>query len=248
MITMKKLNQKGFAHLVIVLIIVIVLAGAGFAGWRIYDQRKNTNINTTSTTSSKTTEEKPKSTIPDGFVEYENKELGFKFAYPKGWGEVTFSEGFEMTKKHLTKGYEYDISFSKNKLITAGIRSTDWEHNGLGHGGGISATGYANVSKATLIRDPKSGVEAYSNSGTFIAGILATEVGCGSDNLENVKVAYLMLGALKNSSIAFLYVEDDSTIKGAVVSEDCNLDNFQKYLTKQHLEELKSIGGTIKTL
>lgn len=52
---MKKLNQHGIAHIVLILLAVVVLAGAGFAGWRVYESKKDKKPST-SQTSQKTTE------------------------------------------------------------------------------------------------------------------------------------------------------------------------------------------------
>ena len=39
---MKKLNQRGF-HIWMIAIIVVVVAGLGFAGWSVYDMNQDTN-------------------------------------------------------------------------------------------------------------------------------------------------------------------------------------------------------------
>ncbi|MCA9333102.1 hypothetical protein KDA00_04505 [Candidatus Saccharibacteria bacterium] len=48
--------------------------------------------------------------IPEGFVVYENPDYGFKFAYPKEWGEVSFIDEYK-------NNYQYTLLFSSNDEV-----------------------------------------------------------------------------------------------------------------------------------
>jgi hypothetical protein len=85
-----KENQNGFSvpHLLLGLVVVAII---GFAGWRVYEAQKDTNksLDNASNASEVTKQEKKEEyKIPEGYVVYENKEVGFKFAYPKEFGDL----------------------------------------------------------------------------------------------------------------------------------------------------------------
>ncbi len=82
-------NQAGIAPLVIILSI-LVLGVVGFAAYRVgkSDNKSNNEAIATNTNSQPLASQQPEKTIPEGFVSYENKELGVKFAYPSEWGVV----------------------------------------------------------------------------------------------------------------------------------------------------------------
>jgi hypothetical protein len=92
-------NQKGFAHLGIVLLALFVILAVSFAGWKVYDSSKSKTTDTQASSSpNKVTRQKAKESpvqekpkIPEGYVTYENKDIGFKFAYPKDWGTIVRS-------------------------------------------------------------------------------------------------------------------------------------------------------------
>ena len=124
----KRNNQSGIAHIALILIIVLI-AGLGFAGWRVYtvNQENKKLKDTASKTETKpaSKEEAPKSTIPEGFVEYENKELGYKFVYPKTW---------QLIKNAAPQHADTSIS----------LRTTDFKEQETEFGGAITVKG-ANV-------------------------------------------------------------------------------------------------------
>lgn len=80
---MKKLNQKGFSHLEIALIIV-VFALIGGAGYYVLKQN-NKHQNSTATTASTTPDTASSSQAPTTLKEYKNTEHGFSFQYPSNW-------------------------------------------------------------------------------------------------------------------------------------------------------------------
>ncbi len=122
---MKLFKSQSGSSAVALLLVVIVLCVLGFVGWKVYDANKTTKpaSSTTSTVSVPNDEprqEQPK--IPEGFIEYKNEELGFKFAYPKEWGDFEqrdslsselFSGGFSGTKADnaVTGQPGYNVGF-----------------------------------------------------------------------------------------------------------------------------------------
>ncbi len=103
-------SQAGFTA-VHMLLILVLLGIIGFTGWKVYDAGKSAKPAESSTATPAVKKEESK--IPDGFVEYENKELGFKFAYPKDWGEVKVDKVDNKNNETPdTKGMVYRFSFS----------------------------------------------------------------------------------------------------------------------------------------
>ncbi len=129
---MKKLykSQSGVAHLTVIGLL-LVFAVVGFTGWRVWqvnqDNKKSASQSdgaSQSTSSSKPKEKtEDKNKLPDGFIEYANQEYGFKFAYPKEWGEV----GLKKDDTKGSRGYTVDMTFSKQANVKAGILSKDFE-------------------------------------------------------------------------------------------------------------------------
>ncbi|HTE57116.1 MAG TPA: hypothetical protein VK694_00070 [Verrucomicrobiae bacterium] len=93
-----KQSQAGFSvpHLLLGLVAVAIV---GFAGWRVYEARKEANqsydnaanANEVTKQDAKKKEEPKKEAykVPDGFTVYENKEYGFFMAYPQKWGQLS---------------------------------------------------------------------------------------------------------------------------------------------------------------
>jgi type II secretory pathway pseudopilin PulG len=93
-------NQKGFSVVEILLILVIIGILSG-TGWYVYNSNKKTNnllnsVDNTKLLIAKTaTKDTHKSTepqIPLGWISYEDKKNGFKFAYPKEYGQFSKSQ------------------------------------------------------------------------------------------------------------------------------------------------------------
>ncbi len=105
---MEKLSksQKGFT-LVEGLLILLVVGVIGGIGWFVYDRNKPsertkqvTAINQASVTSD--------------FIQYESKELGFKFSYPKVWGEIKTDFNKQNIIENAKDSFWY-ASFSNDK-------------------------------------------------------------------------------------------------------------------------------------
>lgn len=85
---MKKLRNRGFAAMELILMLLII-AIIGGAGYYVYNSQKKTNDSLGSTASSGSTPqktEKETSTSEEGVVgTHENTTLGISFTYPKDW-------------------------------------------------------------------------------------------------------------------------------------------------------------------
>ena len=240
-------SQQGIAHVVLVFLLVAVLSGAGFAGYKVYQGNKGKQ-HAINTSTEQPKEDDKASSIPEGFVEYENKELGFKFAYPKEWGGAEVEPGPE--NDHLVAGSESVITFTQNNDVTAGLASDNWKHDeNLGHGG--DPTNAASYTYASWIKEPTFNEKVYSNNdgviyGTGIAGIDCTGVGY----VLNHKLS----GNKTYSSLAFLYIEkrqpevvvDKENPNQEVPADVCT--EYKKYLTTEHLDQLKKLFETIKVI
>lgn len=85
-----ELNRETFKPVVILILVAIVISGIGFIVYR--SQLNNAPAI-----------ESIESEIPDGFVQYQNQELGLSFFYPKEWGEVKYKKD---TRNHPKEAEE----------------------------------------------------------------------------------------------------------------------------------------------
>lgn len=163
---MKKLqnNQRGIAHLAIVLVI-LAIGLVGFAGWYVWDSNKEASQTIDDLPSGQQNNQEK---LPEGYVEYRNQELGFRFAYPEEWGTAKIEPGWETQEKHSVSGSDYLITFSANKDIEAAIQTKDWKHNDVGHGTS-SATGFINYQEryqeiVSADAERKAGNDSYATT------------------------------------------------------------------------------------
>ena len=101
-------NQKGFTGLEIILL-VVVLGGVGFVGYRAYQAQpgKAPAQEKVQPTQNK---EVSKSSIPEGWIEYKNEEFGFAFAYPQAYGSVQATPTYGTENRN---GRLIQITFTK---------------------------------------------------------------------------------------------------------------------------------------
>lgn len=144
----KTLNQQGF-HIWVIALIVVVLAGLGFAGWYVWDMNKNQTAEEeqTSITVTPTSISSESNTIT-----YSNSLLGVQFQHPKSWlapdsdikaGDVTYFAEFSGTKS--------DDNDYEGVLIAANDGNQDFS-GGTGRGGALwDAVGYTQVDGSYLL-------------------------------------------------------------------------------------------------
>ena len=89
-------KQKGFS-LVEGLLIVLILCVVGFAGYTVWNDNQDDDSEQTDTVQQESTQqsvEQPSDpseeapSIPEGWVKYENEELGISFNHTSEWGNI----------------------------------------------------------------------------------------------------------------------------------------------------------------
>lgn len=108
---MNKNNQSGIAHLALILVVLLV-AGTGFAGWRVFEASKDKKQ--TQVTSQETSQSTASTVDETSTSTYINKDLGLSFKYPKNWGDATIRDGEIVSPG---KGSYKQVVFSKLKEI-----------------------------------------------------------------------------------------------------------------------------------
>lgn len=119
-------NKKGFT-LVEVVLVIVALAAIGFAGWTWYQANQAEEV-TENKERTGEIEKEEESSIPEGWTEYRNEELGFAFAYPEEWGEVQLQENTGQT------GNQYLALFSDNSSVSFSGATLDYRAQ---RGGGV---------------------------------------------------------------------------------------------------------------
>lgn len=119
-------NQKGFT-VVEGLLILVIVGLIGGVGWYVWDAKKESDksLNQASSTDISGTTKTSETPTPDGYVKYENKELGISFIYLKEWGDVTKTE-FD------GQGNSDYFAFDKFDGLTVGGLRKDYTHPGRG--------------------------------------------------------------------------------------------------------------------
>lgn len=244
-------NQSGISHILLVLLLVVVIGGVGFTAYKVGTSKKTPTNSSAATENTKKEETKTEEAkIPEGFVEYENKELGFKFAYPKEWG--TASQGVSFEGSHAKTGSEYLIKFDKNEKVTAAVRSKDYEHDPeMGHGGSYtSATGVKKYEQFSPSETATSyPYEVFKNDDTsfIVAGITCTDhSGCGAA-AELITIHKLEKNQ-KYSALTFLFLD-------ILVPDPVDMDfekrktiKWQPYISQDLIEQFKKVEKTIADL
>jgi hypothetical protein len=117
------MNKKGFSAVGIILAIVVI-GFIGFVGYYVWSTSNNTAPETSGSTEDL---QDPEQTVkkvdtPNGFVEYVNEELDFRFIYPEDWGSVviTAPSGVHSGEKHI-------ISFSDTRNVYGAITTADFK-------------------------------------------------------------------------------------------------------------------------
>lgn len=179
-----KKSQAGFTpiHLLLILVLIGII---GLVGWKVYDAGKSVKPGDSSTTPEPVTT-KEDSKIPDGFEGYENKEKGFKFAYPQAWGKVT---EYNIAEVYGQPSGEYgnktpilELGFSNLKKYD---RLTVWKKEMVSISTSFNAPSYCSFNTQTNKWEP-------------VSGSYATAESCnkGTRNIDSVTVYQFTKGAL----------------------------------------------------
>lgn len=104
-------NEYGFAGVLPIVLIAILLSVGAFGIWRYQDSRKAADTNQLSQPTIPSQQNipsdnpepltSPEDPLPKGYVRYTDKKAGFSFAYPKKWGSITAREDFNFNKQSL---------------------------------------------------------------------------------------------------------------------------------------------------
>jgi hypothetical protein len=88
-------NQNGFSAVegLLFLVIIGIVIGTGWYVWRTKNSAENSLNNANSSSVQKFAKAStPSSQLPEDWIEYKNDELGFRFGYPKTWGDLKESD------------------------------------------------------------------------------------------------------------------------------------------------------------
>jgi hypothetical protein len=192
-----KINQKGFS-VIGILIVIVVIGLAGGVGWYVQSKsRSDKSISTTgiapdnTASTDKSTEKSTETTIPADYIWYENKVIGFKFAYPKSWGTIqrTGDDNPDLITNGLN-GHPLRTVFQngdKNTFPRGNELSGD---TGVGTDEGLYAGGYLekdgkyySVAKYTAkeVEIPKEKILSMVTSGLGKVLILKTDTIAGTE-------------------------------------------------------------------
>ena len=141
------MNRKGFSLIPALLILVIIGLLAG-TGWYVWDSKNNSDKDQNSTSQTETKSGSTKPGIPEGYIKYENKDVGFSFAYPEKWGTLTFNkeENKRLTASFIKDG-QYGPTIKLNKKIIEHVDTDDPTSN---------LTGYVEQDNVFTLLGPKS--------------------------------------------------------------------------------------------
>lgn len=140
----------------ILVVLVVLLLGAGAYALFMNSDSDDEPVSTAQTenntsTEPENTEEEPAG-CDEGMTEFAGDNIGLHFCYPVSWGNASLKDGPEKTADHLVAGDGRQIEFSGNPDVVAGLRSTDWKHNDMGHDG-IGQSGYVTFAQAKQAKE-----------------------------------------------------------------------------------------------
>ncbi len=143
----RTLGQRGFGAIEIIGIVLLVVIVSGL-GWYVWSKKDTGSDSQNSFVATTKKTEKPKNTakpyiVPSGYYVYENKEYGFKFAYPKEYGK-TFKKNTTYGGAPITSVYPGAISFYESEKSPENVLP--------GTQGPISFVSYSSADQPVLAR------------------------------------------------------------------------------------------------
>ncbi len=121
-----KLHQKGIANSGLFLALLVILV-AGFSGWRVYEASVKPKLAKVNQSPESEIEQAHTTSVPNGFSEYQNTELSFRFVYPKTWGDVVSHTQTPVAGKDVY------LTFSNNEKGSIEAASHDYKGNPAGY-------------------------------------------------------------------------------------------------------------------
>ena len=157
-------NQSGSALVVAILVLLTVL-GIGIGGYYVWSQQQTDDeegsLEPIGNNEEGALDDELDASAPEGFVVYQNSELGFSFVHPVEWGSVDISR---YDRDH--QGDQYRIGFSGSSVVGA-IATADYEYTGPAMGG--STTEIAALSMETN-RQSYSGKDIIATGDKYFIG------------------------------------------------------------------------------
>jgi hypothetical protein len=252
-------NEKGFSHILLIILVVLAVAGAGVIGWWAY-QRVQKNNETPAADSSQAADTEDSdidtidtldtaSTVPEGYTLYENETYGVQFAYPSEWGTVSTAAPWCQTQGHLTSGSGIIMSFSDESHVTAGIRTSDWQHDpAFGHGGSDNSSSLAPVGAYTPGNLDYLAYDIIKDDATGFFGLkpLCQEGGCYSMGLVLI---HSLSGNTYTTGIAFVYTADyEANLYEDATQAQADALPWGTYFSAALIDQFEVIDGTIDNL
>lgn len=246
-----KRNEKGFSA-VEGLLIVVIVGLVGFIGWYVWHSKNNAdkNFNNASTAASNTgvtkkiAEQTTEATLPANWTTYENKDLRFKFIYPKEWGDAKTENKDENVFPSSKTGHRYQVTFSKQADLTLGLVTKDWSSNPAPREGPCDAIGFTEykVNEPYILEGEGGsyGKVLVKTDNLYLNEVFATGI-CGGLRIE---------GAVKFSKtyagIEVKYL--DTTHNNESGSADDYKKNPDKYIKDSLRQQIVNFTKSIKEL
>ncbi|HEX9679007.1 MAG TPA: hypothetical protein VGA08_00060 [Candidatus Saccharimonadales bacterium] len=183
-------------------------------------------------------DEKKETSIPDGYIEYNNEELGFSFAYPEEWGEVSLSERSGLP---AIVGSEYQIKFSNVSTIKAEVDTTDYKNTGgVGSGYSYSGPGFTDYGREVNSLEDGQYLQVLDNKSDYVV----------FEKLDCVDITYVLLSLIpfddnKLAGIGFGYSKD---LQGTGACTDQESDSVSKYHETITQAQFTNVAKTVKQL
>lgn len=248
---MKRINksQSGFSPLFLILILLLLLFIA-FVWWYVLRRSDTASAPSSSVTSSSSAEEV---TIPDGYQLYEDETLGFQFAYPETWGDVSVVTQDEYKEYHYTEGSlpptdcpagVYELRFSALDTVTASLLNKNCVPGPRG-GGEIDIADFCTEGAGYALgyrdSEPIDGGSDYKATGTVSCGdVLA-------DPVESLSAEAILIPSICVSEACL-----ESSDNSAIMIRHSGLTDYPGFkiidYSQEHNAELSTIAGTFGLL
>lgn len=238
---MKQSNQqnrkeKGFAHVALIAVAVIILALAAFGGWWVWEKNKEGRKTNDAAAQNTDQENEEKVKAPEGWKLYQNNEAGFSFYYPPEWGDVK------------DKGSEsFEFSSLKELIFQANRRDKDHTQ---GHFGTLQLNNAIDVflrNQTAFVSFLTGGTPSTREEefkGDEIMAILDNAHACVLDD-ASVYESYMNDPELINSYVYFGYCGLNDTTYGAVSFVSNSVD-VTKDTTQQFKDKFKKLLQTFE--
>lgn len=230
------MNKKSAGFGVVeVLIVVAVVAIVGVGGWYVYQ------MNTKATNNSETmknadvgqSENDKETTLPEGYVRYENEKIGISFAYPQVWGEVE-DKLYTKNEQNTAQGKLYEVNFSKNDNILAAAKTSDHQLSSPRYAFGFHANSLA-------FDDYQEAIQVHRKNGLVLQETekyaIVADINCVSGT-HYIRA----LTPFKNSSFVGLTFEYSKDLP-AEAAQDCQAD-ASAYVETDKVKQLEQIMET----